>query len=196
MNSINLNWLDRDMSFGVVICRKCKRASGVNLQFKTSTCPYCNNKMKIDRKDLKFKSNSEKELVTLISNINKQLQEKHNEDHQTSYPDIGESILNLDYKSNLIKELNNKKKIYEHLDPIKRIALKLKPHPIKKESIDFLIKLVSELSNELGEFSFREFNILLDEIELDPDRREEFIELLRENGIIYEPKPGKFRLIQ
>jgi DNA-directed RNA polymerase subunit RPC12/RpoP len=183
------------MSFGVIVCMKCNRASGINMQYKTTTCPYCNNKLKINHKKIKIQCNSEKELVSTISEINRQLQEKQLQDHRADHPDIGKTILHQNSGSIEQNESKDSDRVYEDLDPYKRIALKIKIQSKKTESLEFLIKLVQELNKELGEFSLEEFRRLLDEIDLKTEKHDVLIEKLMVNGVIYEPKPGRFKLL-
>jgi nucleoid DNA-binding protein len=183
------------VSFGVIICRKCHHAIGINIQFKTTTCPYCTTKIKISRKDIKLTRHSERDLVVIISKFNEELQNKLAQKTPIEFPDFGTIVLDTDAQLKDPAKTRNQE-FYEGLDPFKRIAMKLKPNINRKNSIEFLVKMAKELDSELGEFTDSDFEKLVMECDLEPDKYQEFIEQLKNHNIIYEPSRGKYRLIE
>ena len=67
------------MKFGVIVCNKCHHAVGINLQFKSTTCPFCNLKLSIIPEKIQHQSNSEAELAKMISKINEHLLAQNNQ---------------------------------------------------------------------------------------------------------------------
>lgn len=193
------------MKFGVVFCRKCHRAIGLELRHKSTTCPFCNMKLKIILSDIRYSTASEKDLAIKISKINQQLEEHPGD---TAFkPGVVKSEWEID---GLDKELEisngnekNKKQdidqkqversVYENLDPIKRIAIKFKN---ESESISLIKDLMLALSHELGEVTLEDFQKLLIECNIEENKVEDYIEKLKNLGIIYEPKAGIYKLIE
>ncbi len=177
------------MKFGVILCKKCHRAFGINLQFKSITCPFCDKKSKIIPEQVKYKCNSEHELKEIITKINQELQTRNVRVDEKNYPDFGKIILG-DELGNGFNE--SEKEVYEQLDPYTRIAMKFKK---PKDTLESLIKLVTELYRELGEFSYEDFEKLLTECKLDETRSDEYLSKLKTLNIIYEPREGRYKLI-
>ena len=125
------------MKFGIIQCRKCHRAFGINLRFKSTSCPFCNLKLKIVADNIKFKSASEKDLAEIISRINNQIQQLDTDVKLQDTHTYNFDKFNLDLRK-YGKDYEDKdidSKVYEHLDPFERIALKYKSEP---ESIQLL----------------------------------------------------------
>jgi len=194
----SLSGKESNMTFGVLICRKCHRATGVDLRYKTTTCPYCNAKTKLNPGELKYKVDSEKELADIISKINRQLQDTIDTTSNKSYPDIGEIILMPEEKERNSTGSKNDAEIYEQLDPYKRIAMKLNKGRNKKDSIEFLVILIKELGKELGVFTTEDFRKLLDtfKLQIDEDKLNKYLAQLKDLDIIYEPRPGNYKLME
>jgi len=179
--------------FGVMVCFNCHRTFGANLQFKTVTCPYCQKKLKLKPAQIKFKCNSEIELASIISKINSELQVSNETKSTSGYPDFGDVIID---EKGTNKSKNSKKikhKIYENLEPYKRIALKYKT---KKASIEYIATLALDLGHEIGKFSKEDFRKLISECGLNEIKTDEYLEKLKNLNIIYEPEPGYYKLIE
>ncbi len=204
------------MNLGIIICRNCHRALGFELRFKSTKCPYCTTKNKINPKEIKYTTDSEIDLVEKISRINTDLkQEQRNTfegdlivEFAANFQESGKNRTN--ETANLgtlkkepktthttkIKKISKMKKaqdIYEHLEPQKRIALKFKGRP---ETLDVIKDLALNLGRELGEFSEKEFSELLLECKFDVNKSWEYLEKLRNLGLLYEPKLGLYKIIE
>ncbi len=64
------------MKFGVIACPYCKKVKGVNLNNKTSTCPWCGKVLKIEKLKIFYKTNSQEKLRQVIGLINAELDGK------------------------------------------------------------------------------------------------------------------------
>jgi DNA replicative helicase MCM subunit Mcm2 (Cdc46/Mcm family) len=186
--------------FGVVICDKCHRGVGVNLRYKTTKCPYCNYKLELNPKKIKFKCDSERELSTLISKVNQELQSQIKPNGSSKYTDFGDSLLNLSGSGDGtgVGEEKAKDKIYENLDPYKRIAMKFRESlrdEKQKGTFNLIIQLVQKLGSELGEFGTDDFITLLKACGLDESDVDEHLEKLKETDVIFEPRHGVYKLL-
>ena len=181
------------MKFGVLLCNKCHLAMGVSLQSKTHSCPHCNTKLKVMPDRIKYKRKSEKDLTAIISKLNQEFQSRQEGRFNSQNPDFGTTIIDPKHSGSNESEKDDSKSVYEHLDPFKRIAMKYKP---PKNSIDFLTNIVTELCHELGEFTAEEFQQLLHACTLSVTKYDEYLEKLKDLDIIYEPRPGRFKLIE
>jgi hypothetical protein len=122
----------------------------------------------------------------MISKLNKDLELSHSDEEKYSF---GLKPVDAEGSDDGSKPTT----VYEQLDPIKRIAIKFKN---KSDSLDLVRMLVINLGTELGEFSIDDFQRLLTECEIDKDKVDEYLDKLKELTIIYEPKPGIFRLVE
>lgn len=180
------------MKFGVIVCQSCQHASGVNLKYKTTNCPYCGKKFKLNPKKIKHQSNSEKDLIDIISTINRELGTTRGPNHGSSVSDFGSELLKSSDSEHDIKDTIEKEPVYEKMDPYQRIAMK---HKEKKDSIDFIIEITKDLALELGEFHTDDFRKVLYACNLNVNKVDEYLEQLRNNNIIYEPKLGIFKIL-
>jgi hypothetical protein len=193
------------MKFGIIICRHCHRALGMELRFKSTSCPYCNAKLKVNPADFKYKSSSEKDLADKISKINekceinKSVSNNDEEDigsfnvHSFRTKDLNDEQITKAAPNQSSPEKKGNREVYEKLDPIKRIAIKYKN---ERESIQLIKNLVQTLGQELGEFRFEDFKELLIECSMDTAKAEKYLEELKNSGYIYEPAPGTFKTIE
>ena len=180
------------MKFGVIVCHSCHRAFGVNLQYKTTSCPYCGKNLKLNPKSIKHQSNSEKDLKNIISTINQELGITSGSNQDSPVSDFGSELLKSSNTEQDIEHPQDKKPVYEKLDPYQRIAMK---HKEKKDSIEFIIELTKDLALELGEFHTHEFREILSACNLDVDKADDYLEQLKNSNIIYEPKLGVFKIL-
>lgn len=183
------------MKFGVISCQKCHRALGINLRFKNTTCPYCNFKMAILPDNIQYKTNSEHDLASIISKINQQLFEQTDEIERNK-PKKTLNFDNLDL-GNLTSDFkdgrDSNETVYEQLDPYKRIQIKYKD---EKVSISLLEKVIIDLGRELGEFTVQDFKELIHVFAFNEDKIDEYLDQLKNLNIIYEPRPGKYKIIE
>ena len=150
--------------------------------------------MKIIPEEIKYKCESEQELVAIISKINQSLQENADQMDAKDHPYFDALVLDVDKADKPEENTHKTKSYYEKLEPFKRIAMKhIKKN--KKGSIEFLSEIVLELGHEMGEFSDEDFDNLLSSCGLDIDRHDEYLEQLKNLDIIYEPHCGRYRLI-
>lgn len=160
--------------FGVIVCPKCQRAKGVNLESKTTKCPNCNKHLTISKLKVFHETNSEQDLVAAVGKVNVTLS-----NGLSGYEDA-------------IAELESKKTIITDLTPYKRIAMKV--NDIKNLHNKFET-IAIHLNNELGEFSDNDFKKVLEELGAsDIDIDAEIKKLLNKNTI-YEPKLGKYKIV-
>lgn len=61
------------MTYGVVICSKCKHVKGADLNFKTTKCLECNRVMKLDKTKVWARTEDTDELVILVGRVNAQM---------------------------------------------------------------------------------------------------------------------------
>jgi len=184
------------MKFGIIQCRKCNRAFGINLRFKSTSCPFCNLKLKIVQENIKYKSTSEKDLAEIISKINKKIQQAEADDKRlctTSSYDFDKFNLSSNKSVKGIDNKENDTKVYEQLDPYERIALKYKS---ETESIQLLKKIIIDLGHELGQFSISDIKELFKACAFDENKIDDYIEQLKNLNLIYEPRTGNYRLIE
>ncbi|WP_455391972.1 hypothetical protein [[Eubacterium] cellulosolvens] len=184
------------MKFGVMICRYCHYALGVELRFKSTICPHCNKRLNVQHADIKYKDDSEIALSTMVSKINEQLQQKKARGTSASYPDFGEVILGSEINNSAADDSKPGKVVYENLDPFQRIVIKYKDLKNKKGSMEFLVRVVTELGTELGEFTTADFAKLLETFELDADKVDELLAELKRLDVVFEPRPGTFKLLE
>lgn len=190
------------MKFGIIQCSKCNHASGFELRFKSVKCPYCGSQFKIKPGGVKYKFSTEKELTDTISKLNENIElkrQKNSEQKEYKYHDFSEKKYSFDLnKSGICRGKNSenpieKDKIYEGFDPFKRIAIKYKNQP---KSIQLIEALVIDLFHELGDFSANNFKELLDLCGLNIDNSDTYLETMKKMNVIYEPKQGRYRLLE
>jgi hypothetical protein len=202
------------MKFGIILCRFCQRALGVQLRFKNTTCPYCGARIKLEPRFIKYSTESESELAEKISKINKQIDlnrkyrsTKVKDESLSGVDDLNEKsklAFGTEFTDSLSEDEGkdrtvivngqiDKKQVHEELDPIKRIGFKFKN---EKESITLMKTLVTNLYMELGEFSLTDLRRLFLECGIDDSKVEPYLEQLKNMNVIYEPKPGRFRIIE
>lgn len=58
------------LRYGVIVCSHCKRAWGIDLSQKTSSCPLCNKKYTIEERKIFYHTSNLKKLRSYISKIN------------------------------------------------------------------------------------------------------------------------------
>ena len=61
------------MRYGVIVCPRCKRARGILLTNKTTTCSHCGKKFKTQGLKVYYKTDSVKELAAAVGGINESL---------------------------------------------------------------------------------------------------------------------------
>jgi ribosomal protein L37AE/L43A len=160
--------------FGVVICPKCHRPRGVRLKDNKSKCYHCGYTFTISKLKLFHETDSESNLAEAVGRLNAKLQG------------------GLDEYLSFLEEYENVPVGYEGLEPHKRIAAKLRYVNDQQERLE---KLAQELSLELDEFEDNDIIKVLKELGLDDIQSKRSLSALLENNIIYEPQPGKYKLV-
>ena len=166
--------MDDNKKFGVVICPKCHRPRGVRLKDKKSKCYHCGYTFTVKDLKLYHETDSESNLAEAVGRLNARLQG------------------GLDEYLGFLEEYENVTVSYEGLEPHKRIAAKLGQINGQEERLE---KLAVELSNELYEFEESDIIKVLNELGMDDVQSTRSLSALIENNIIYEPQPGKYRLV-
>ncbi len=186
------------MKFGMIQCKKCRHALGIDLRFKSTKCPFCDLKLSVTPPDIKYQSMSEKEVSVVISKFNRQLEADKGKDAKTKHNtkndwlEIPETGAGGDGNGDGDAG-DDDVKVYEDLDPFKRIAIKYKN---ETESPQLLKKLVTDLGRELGEFTGDDLQKLLSACAFNIDKTDQYLEQLKNMGIIYEPKMGRYKMIE
>lgn len=160
--------------YGVIICPKCHYPRGVKLTDSKSKCYHCGYTFTVEKLKTFYETDSESELAEAVGRLNAKLQ-----GGLTEY-------------LNFLDEYENVPIGYEALEPPKRIASKLRhiKDPVKR-----LEQLAQELALELNEFSEADIIDVLTELGLKQVQSQRALTSLLENNIIYEPRPGKFKLV-
>jgi hypothetical protein len=167
--------MSAEKKYGVVICPKCHYPRGVELRNAKSKCYHCRYNFKISELKKFFTTNSETELTEAVGRMNAKMQ-----------GGLEEYLRDLEEYEHVAVD-------YEQLEPHKRIAAKLKYVTDPPERLE---RLAQELSSELSEFEQADILKVLDEIGIRGKRAENLIKSLVENNLIYEPKPGKYKIVE
>lgn len=64
------------MRFGAIVCPRCKKARGIILTSKTTTCPHCSKKYRTKDLRVHYKTDSAKELAAAVGELNALLHNK------------------------------------------------------------------------------------------------------------------------
>ncbi|MBC7108098.1 MAG: DUF1922 domain-containing protein [Methanomassiliicoccales archaeon] len=149
--------------FGVVICPNCNRPRGVNLSAKKAMCPACGKHIDLKRAKIYFETDSEAELAEAVRKLSE----------QTSG--------GLEDSTDFISR-KKKKSDESHLNSI------YKPSKARDDEDQARI-LVKELSARTGEFSLEDLCRVIG----DEEEAMTLLEKLLSAGIIFEPRPGRYR---
>jgi hypothetical protein len=160
--------------YGVVVCSKCHYPRGVKLPVKKSKCYHCGASLNVAKLEKFFETDSESELTEAVGKLNAKLRG------------------GLEEYLEFLQEYGNVTINYEKLEPHKRIAFKLRN---VKEPEERMEQLAVELSKELGEFEEIDIIMVLKELGFGKNQILNFLKSLIENNFIYEPKPGKYKIV-
>ncbi|UCH89141.1 MAG: hypothetical protein JSV49_00385 [Thermoplasmata archaeon] len=163
-----------EQKYGVVVCPKCHYPRGIKLGTKKSSCYHCSYNFTVKNLKIFYMTESEAELSEAVGRLNAKLRG------------------GLEEYLEFLEEYENVPVGYEQLEPHKRIAAKLMHIPEPKKRLE---RLAFELSVELNEFEEADMVKVLDELGIRGKRAENFMKSLVENNIIYEPRPGKYRIV-
>ena len=67
------------MRFGIVVCPRCKKAKGVDINKKTTYCVYCNKKLDISKLKIIYETDSQSKLTDAIGIVNADMEGKRKE---------------------------------------------------------------------------------------------------------------------
>lgn len=149
--------------FGVVICPNCNRPRGVDLSAKKAMCPVCGRHIDLKKSRIYFETDSEAELAGAVRKL-------------------GEQISG-DLEDHTVSVLRERKK-GDFFDP----DLVRKPSRAIEDE-DQARRIVKELSAGSGEFSVDDLCRIIGDEEV----ARTLLEKLLSEGIIFEPRPGRYR---
>ena len=179
------------MKFGVIQCITCGKAFGIALRFKTTTCPYCYKILKIKQNTIKFQSNSEADLTDIIGDINNKVLTAA----AGTKPDESLRFVNAASGQTEVSRpavATPDQKPDRDPDNIEQLVLRYKD---QKESLPVIQKLVEDLGQIMDEFSIDDLESLLRYCSFNYDKVEEYIEQLKNLNVIYEPRAGRYKLL-
>jgi len=154
------------LMFGVVICPNCNRPRGVNLSARKAMCPACGKYIDLRRTKIYFETDSETELAEAVRKLSEQT--------SGGFEALEASIDSISQKGKRIDELHPKL-IY---NPSKA-----------RDDEDQARVFVKELCARTGEFSLED----LCRVVGDEEEAMALLEKFLSAGIIFEPRPGKYR---
>jgi DNA-directed RNA polymerase subunit RPC12/RpoP len=178
------------MKFGIIQCIKCGKAHGIALRSSTTTCPYCNKKLKIKPKTIKFQSNSESDLIHIIQEINNQVMSASI--HDLSNGCVGFVNVASGQAEGSGPAVAPEKKPYKPPANLKQLVESYKG---QQESLQVIQTLAIDLGRISGEFNFEDLENIFGSCGFDVDKVEEYIKKLKDLDIIYEPREGRYRLL-
>ncbi len=153
--------------YGVVVCPRCKRAKGVDLKQKTTTCP-CGFEIRITPAKVKARAATPRELAPLVGQVNAELAG-------------GTAVIQ--------RALAPPKRTRPHLVHARVIAAV----PRGGDRTTRIRAAAVELTNELEVFTRDDWSRVLEGLGI-PDAELALEALLRSN-VIFEPKEGYFRSV-
>ncbi|MEK6851639.1 MAG: DUF1922 domain-containing protein [Candidatus Thermoplasmatota archaeon] len=152
--------------FGVVVCPHCKRAKGVELPKKTTTCP-CGFEVRVHPSRLKYETSDARDLAAAVGRINAELRGGTEE-----------------VAAIAAKPKKRSKDAYARV-----VAVAAKAGDRRQR-----VRAAAEgLAKEFVLFSREDWSRVLDMLGI-PRVDESLDELVRGN-VVYEPKPGYFRTV-
>lgn len=151
--------------YGVVVCSRCKRAKGVSLDQKTTTC-QCGNKIILKGTRVRARTEDARELAKAIAAENARLRGGLEE-----YRRVAGTPRRIGGVHGRI--VDEAAKAGKKDEKVKAVALKL--------------------TESLGSFTAKDFVLILTSMGIagPHDRLKELIEL----NLVYEPEPGRFKAV-
>ena len=153
--------------YGVLVCPRCKRAKGVNLDRKTTTCA-CGFTIRVAPARIRARAESAREIVSLVGEVNAEMAGGLEAYRRATVPprrkrprDVHVRVVGLASKSS---------------DRTSRLRA-----------------AATELTRELEVFSLDDWNRVLDGLGI--ARPEEALGALVRDNIVYEPKAGFYRAV-
>jgi len=64
------------MKFGIIACSYCKKVKGVDLNYKTSKCPWCGKVLDVEKLKILYTTDSQEKLRQVIGLINADFERK------------------------------------------------------------------------------------------------------------------------
>lgn len=163
------------MKFGVVVCPRCKKALGIDLSCKTTTCPRCGKRFK--HKDLRvfYRTSSEQELQQAIGQINAQLDGKLAE-----------------FRSSFRQHDQDKYETENTMEVRASIASRVKHVSGWHDKVEFVAQ---ELDKVKSVFTVEDVKAVFEQAGLNTEKIESALQDLVDEAVVYEPQPGEFRIV-
>lgn len=176
------------MRYGVVICTKCKTVQGVALRYQTAGCKRCGRRMRIKDMALFFETDSEKELAEGVGLINAE-----RKGGKSVYLD---HLRRFESKTQLNGETEGDKIVEEVVKRDDGIVRKSDFGIAKKWKKVLLV--MRELAGEKDFFTEDGLRTALEEkgMSEEKERVEEYIRRFLDTDVIYEPKAGRYKLLE
>lgn len=153
------------MTYGVVVCKRCRRAKAYEVGQRTTTCPTCGARLQVESLRTFYESDDEAAVREAIGRINARL---------AGEPEVMEGVLEGTLES-----------FGDEAAP--RVLPKGRPRDVEE--------VARELAGERGVFSETAFREALDSAGLDGAEADHHLARLVEMNVLYEPRPGRFRVL-
>ena len=167
------------MKFKVVQCPRCKKARGVRLNAKTTSCPRCGAQINLTKAKILCEVGSEKELAKAVMKFNTEIEGGEREyAKDLNLARQKENHYKVEYKSSDIYDM-----VIKSL-----IDIRGKDKKIEAAAIN--------LCRLLTEFTEDDLNEVLKRIGIVKDKGcSQYLHRLMENNVIYQPKSGIYRCL-
>jgi len=170
----------------VVSCPNCKKGKSIVYGIKTTKCPWCGKGFKIFEDLILIKTDSEREAANKVAEINASI--------STSIYKKDISFLDISGLDDFCN-LDSTDRLESSSDKEERAEEKIRRRVNRKVNREGKMKLIEKIAKELGnrEFSEDDFRTALNENGIDGSKAEEYIKMLIEKNIIYEPRLGRYK---
>jgi RNA recognition motif-containing protein len=168
------------MKFKVVQCPRCKKAKGVRMDAKTSSCPRCGSQINLTKAKILCEAESEKDLVKAVMKYNTEIEGGEREyTRDMKLANHKDNHHKVEYKSSDIYDI-----VIKNLRDIKGRDKKIEAAAIN-------------LCSQLTEFTEEDLNEVLKRIGIVKDEGcSQYIDKLMEINVIYQPKSGVYRCLE
>lgn len=164
--------------YGVVVCPDCRTAKAYEKGTTTTTCPSCQDTLDVTTLRTAFETDDEAKLREAVGRINARL--------------AGDAGALDD-----VLEGGGLAAGQEGLDAFGRgQGAPSVPSPASstRERVEEAARSLAEASDD-GAFSRRAFEEALREADVDPAKADHYLSALVEEGVLYEPRSGTFRVL-
>ncbi|TET90921.1 MAG: DUF1922 domain-containing protein [Methanomassiliicoccales archaeon] len=153
--------------YGVVVCSRCRKATGVDLRNKTARC-QCGNQIRLKEAKKFFESDSQREIAAAVGRLNAELSGGTEE----------------------WEKIAGKSDTVDTDDPYSEIVVSASSVTDRKEKLTIAVR---GLSDALGGFTTEDLEKVLQSLGM--KNAEDCLRLLLEENIIYEPRKNVFRAV-